>query len=436
MPKDKAKAGPSAHMSCGLSPKRTKSDLPSNPNIMLHHTKAPSHGEVTRMQVRSHFATRFRPPGLDVSFASIFLLQEEFGEASGACIAAADALCVLQLGTTLQSRALLHHHLALYSHAAKLMSHELTRAKDVSSLLSAAFLLNTCEYWRIATPDQRSWLCHAKGIVSLLKMNDHDTKNNTPIQGLSKLWRSWRVALSYGLATRETIASDPQRITFSKMAPDPILPVAIQVPRMLQDLDCAALRTGRCGYFDYNLISNALHLRSQLLQAFAAWKSDDTSREAILESNKAFQPFHQQVGELWRVFPYAFKFESFLITDMHLIVWACLLELDHTILRMLSKLRGTEYVTRLSSHLDLGQDVFHTLYSEAQQFAHNLCQCLASLSGMGLMGLMVMAEPLEIAERYFGAAKAQFELSWCTRVRRNVLLGSKVASISVARGSS
>lgn len=436
MPKDKAKAGPSAHTSGGLSPRRTKGDLSSDPNIVLHHAKTPSHGEVTRVQVRSHFATRFRPPGLDVSFATIFLLQEEFGEANGACVAAADALCMLQLGTTLQNRALLHNHLALYSHAAKLLSQELKRAQDVGPLLSAAFLLNTCEYWRIATSDQRSWLCHAKGIVSLLRMNDHDTENTTTIQGLSKLWRSWRVALSYGLATRDTIASDSQRMTFSKMAPDPILPVAIQVPRMLRNLDRAALGIGRCGFFDYNVISNALHLRSALLQVFAAWKSNDSSREAILEPNKAFQPFHQQVGELWRVFPYAFKFESFLTTDMHLIVWACLLELDHTISRILSKLGGVENVTGLSSHLDLGQDICYTLHSEAQRCAHNLCQCLASLSGMGLMGLMVMAEPLEVAERYFSATKAHFELAWCTRVRRNVLLGSKVASIFVARSSS
>lgn len=395
------------------------------PASLLFAIRAPSGAAPNRMQLRSRFVDLFFPQTMRGPFPTLFGVPAG-PDQSGSITIAADAICLLQLGTSFRDAQLIHQYRDLYGKALRSLRRELDRprASSQDSVRNAVYLLGICEYYCDTDHDSPGWMSHMGGFMSMIQ--NHPSGD---VVSLIAAPFPWRHLLSYGLAARRALPSWAAASIGGTLL-DRFTVKVLPVPGILQKLDRLLkfrseqeldhVMGGRATASEkaVSIVEEALCLRQELQTWMINWSFTQKHVPYTAVPISTFPEFLEICGPLHDVYNEAFQFSTLMSGALHRLLWTCLLLLDQSLLAVCSPDFCDELLPQ-------------SLERDAEIWAANLCKGIAYTTApeLGGIGAFSVHESLHFVEKYYEKQCAHREVAWCRRVRKSTVTGWKVAQV-------
>ena len=407
----------------------------------------PSAAHAIRRQIRTAFCDGFIPPS--EQYAYMYAIFDIGGTANRgsetACTVAADALCVLQLGTTSRSKRLIIGYYELCVKAVQRLRAEVTRLRDgltqdTGSVVAAIYFLGICESYAHTRYDSRGFMEHMKGLETLTQF-DQSPPESRLSEEAATCFEHWRYvqALGYGLVARKAAHAQPPLwdVTMSG-AGLPVTELALQVPACLEELEGSSRRAEKCPEDEViaseadATLQRALALRQGMNDCLERWIRKAEMPPYLKVDVDEFPELPTKLGDLVDVFPNVLRFSDLPVAKTYRTYWLALLALDQAILETCRTLLDLpDFCIDVLDDRDLA-NLRHAAAATATLLAQSLPYlCSSWWNSSGSYGVLL---PLHFLERYFEwtGYDDRKQLAWCRRLKESVVLGYKIKRIMEA----
>ena len=380
-----------------------------------------------RAQLRSNFVETYFPDDANADFTSYFEYVS-VGWSSESAITAMDAFQCLYFGTISSDRDLIKKSQGLYVKALGILNGEMIKLIDNKIKPSdemIAAILACALFERNSNPsfDSTGWQEHTRGLLAVLKAYGPEAINSLGVPFWMKLWQS--SLFGYGLLTQKAVFLEAPEWQTPQVQNDRLFNTSIRLPGRLQRLN-RNMKPDANLHEAASAVREAFELHEAMHARIMDWSLKSGAAAPFVPVNlDFFSGFQSMLGDLAQVEPVCYQFPGFFSAVTHTTHWLCLLILDQAILDVL------EAHPTIVTHLGLEHDTISTFKDELSHSAKSLCKSIPFLSKPELRGFgtVEVVRHLHFLEKHFTRHLDKRHVAWCRKIRNNVNIGYRVATL-------